>query len=79
MRIQRAVVVCVNREPQPGGRIKAGIFTQSRRALLRAGGKHRCPPRAGSEGTGQLPRGGTQGRLSWPSHCCRGHRGGSGA
>lgn len=68
MRIQRAVVVCVNREPQPGERIKAGIFTQSRRPLLWAGGKRRCLPRAVSEGTGQLPRGGTQGRVSRPSH-----------
>lgn len=79
MRIQRAAVVCVNREPQPGERIKAGIFTQSRRPLLRAGAKRRRSPRAVSEGTGQPPKGGTQGRVSRPSHPSRGYRGGSGA
>lgn len=66
MRIQRAVVVCVNREPQPGERIKAGIFTQSRRPLLRAGGKRRCSPRALSEGKGDTETGlGTSQLLSW--------------
>lgn len=62
MRIQRAAPVCANREPQPGERIQAAMFTQSRRALRRAAGKRRCSSRA------VRGRAGTQGRVLLPSH-----------
>lgn len=69
MQIQRAVVVCINREPQARERIKDGIFTQSHRPLPLRLKKNSCACIRLLVSTQDSPRGsGRRERVPSPSH-----------